>query len=196
MFPGTSEQSLISLRHNNTLDICIQLLLDGSTLMDPKLVPSIPKEEESSEIIVSNHAKKVINFDEDVEISVVRNAIWRKAKSFYKLAMNSPDRLQKNLVVEFIGEEGIDAGALKYDFLEAVIRNVTSEMFETTGNPYKRVPRAEWGTERDFEMAGLMELLTFIISGSDDCLLDEFPRLEDVPRSAATYDLIELCEKV
>ncbi len=101
--------------------------------------------------------------------------------------------------LKFIGEE-----------VEAVIRNVTSEMFETTGNPYKR---AEWGTERDFEMAGLMVahsilqggpglsclppvLYAFIISGSDDCLLDEFPRLEDVPRSAATYDLIELCEKV
>ena len=127
--------------------------------------------------------------------------------------MHNPDRLRKNLVVEFIGEDGIDAAALKYDFLEVVMRRLISEMFETTEDPYSRIPRAEWGNQREFEIAGIIVaysilqggpglgclppvLYALVISGSSDCLLDEFPVLNNVPRSAATFDLIELCEKV
>ena len=161
-------------------------MLDGSyvqqtrtdqTDLDLAVIPTIPDDNQTPESIISAHARRVINFDEDVEISMRRVDIWRKAKSFYKLAMHNPDCLRKNLLL------------------------------------YYRIPRAEWGNQRDFEMAGIIVahsilqggpglgclppvLYALVISGSSDCLLDEFPVLNNVPRSAATFDLIELCEKV
>ena len=48
-------------------------------------------------------------------------------------------------MVEFLNEEGIDAGALKLDFLEEVIKQVSQELFESTGCeffPWNGIP---WG---------------------------------------------------
>ena len=39
-------------------------------------------------------------------------------------------RLRKILFIEFEGEEGIDAGALKAEFFESVMKSLNEELFE------------------------------------------------------------------
>lgn len=89
------------------------------------VTPSLPSEVATAQQVISQHAKKVIDFDRDVHLFVAREDIWRSAKPFYKTALHSPSRLRQNLCVQFEGEEGIDAGALKIDFFEhkIIIKN-------------------------------------------------------------------------
>ena len=68
-----------------------------------------------------------------------------KAKCFYKSCLHTPSRLKKSLVIEFSGEEGYDAGALKKDFFNAFLRHIENDLFE--GRVGRLVPRNLWGHE-------------------------------------------------
>lgn len=39
-------------------------------------------------------------------------------------------------------------------------------------------------------------LYAYLITGSADCLLSEYPTVGDIPRTAATGDLLHLCQEV
>ena len=43
--------------------------------------------------------------------------------SFYKNSMCAPNRLREELNIEFQGEEGIDAGALRCEFFQSLQRH-------------------------------------------------------------------------
>lgn len=110
----------------------------------------------------------------------------------------------------FHGEEG-DVGALRNDFFYATLRGITEKLFE--GQPERLLPRSYWGSEHDFEIAGTA-VAHSILSGGPGfaCLhpaiyaqlavhsiLDEVEDMccaEDIPRNAATVDIISLIEEV
>ena len=62
--------------------------------------------------------------------------IWRDGFSLYKNALSDPNQLMKDLRVEFEGEEGIDAGALK---LELLLNEIDNHLF--VGLPARRIPK-------------------------------------------------------
>ena len=107
---------------------------EGAQVDRLRCVPvSVPGENPSCQNIIRNHSQHKTDFNQDIVLETTRAGIWRKAKAFYKNAINIPERLLRNLVVEFEGEEGIDAGALKGDFFEEV---VNEELFE--GDEFRR----------------------------------------------------------
>ena len=161
--------------------------------------------------ILDMHADKVIDVDNDVLLTMTRACIWNKAWSFYKRALANPSRLRKNVVIEFSGEEGVDAGSLGSEFFTVVVNKVTRSMFE--GQKTRKVSKKEWGAERDFEVAGMIiahsvlnggpgmnclspTMYALLLTGERDEFFEEYPVAADIPLNGAPADLLELIDKV
>jgi len=54
----------------------------------------------------------------DYKLTVDRDEVWRGALIFDKKALTNADILWNNLTISFKGEDGLDAGAIKAEFLE------------------------------------------------------------------------------
>ena len=63
-------------------------------------------------IITQHSAMSMNNMESDIHVKLLRSCISNKAKMFYKAALNNPQVLRRNLVIQFSGEEGLDLGAL------------------------------------------------------------------------------------
>ena len=107
-----------------------------------------------SALLVS-HSQQIMDLGDEYLIRTNRSCIWNEARVFYKRAITtSPEMLRKPLMIEFSGEEGTDAGALLFEFFQAVLRKVDEECFE--GSERRRMPRCHWGSAVELEMAGAM----------------------------------------
>lgn len=157
----------------------------------------------------------MIDASDELIVKVNRAVIFTKALSLYKVANHEPSMLKKSIIVEFSGEEGVDAETLKNNFFEEALRQADVKFFE--GQPERRVPRCHWGSEESLEIVGCMiahsllqrgpgfpclhpglvhYLLTknvAIESLNDSSIL---PVKDDIPMNASTMDLIDLIDKV
>ena len=88
-----------------------------------------------------------------VDITVHRDRIWRTALGFYKGSMKNPNQLHRELRIEFEEEEGIDAGALRNEFYEILLRELNDKLFE--GHCRRRLPKKDSNLQRLFETAGV-----------------------------------------
>ena len=61
--------------------------------------------------ILQNYYILMICEERPVYLEVKRTGLWRRALAFYKQTMGRPDGLKQRLTIDFIGEEGVDAGA-------------------------------------------------------------------------------------
>ena len=80
--------------------------------------------------ILSKHALKVMEIEDDLSIKTNRACMWNKAKALYKNALHNKTMLKQKIMVEFSGEEGVDAGALKNDFYEECLRQADKQFFQ------------------------------------------------------------------
>ena len=64
------------------------------------------------------------------EMAVDRECIWRDAMKHYKRKINDNAGLRKRLEVSFINEDGLDGGAMKTEFFQLVLGEVTKRLFE------------------------------------------------------------------
>lgn len=87
--------------------------------------------------LLSAHQAKFTDLSQFSELEISRERVWRQAMSFYKNSCHRPERLRHELPIEFIGEEGIDAGALRCEFFEQVLKELDQKLFE--GNPQRWV---------------------------------------------------------
>ena len=87
-------------------------------------------------------------------MKVNRCVIFTKALALHKSVKHDPSMLNKSLIIEFSGEDGVDAGALRNDFFEEVLRQADGKFFE--GQEKRRIPRYHWGSEEDLEIVGYM----------------------------------------
>lgn len=201
MFPGENEEEirLYFTEKFYTFDEVVDVLLKKS---EPKSPPSLYS-------IIHSLSAKLINLDEDLQLCMNRSCIWNKAKSFYKVSLKHPERLKKNLMVRFAGEEGIDGGALRNEFFEVVMKHLNEEFFE--GPDDRRLPSKSWGF--DFTMAGAMVAHSILSGGPGlSCLnpslyswwvgLEEeeegfdMPSVADIPVNAANEDLLSMIDEV
>ena len=146
-----------------------------------------------------------------VDITVHRDRIWRTALGFYKGSMKNPNQLRRELRIEFEEEEGIDAGALRNEFYEILLRELNDKLFE--GHCRRRLPKKDSNLQRLFETAGVI-LSHSILQGGPGfpCLcpaafsymlhldkehaLGELPTVDDIPKNAATVGLLSLISDV
>ncbi len=56
--------------------------------------------------------------------------------------------------MEFENEDGVDAGAIRGDFFESLIKIVDAQFFE--GNEFRRIIKKDIGLETQFEVAGMI----------------------------------------
>eukprot|EP00794_Sanderia_malayensis_P010316 gene10316-11387_t len=68
----------------------------------------------------------------DNTITVDREEIWRGALGFYNKALMYKTRLLKELCLIFESENGLDAGAVKTEFFEMLLKEVHMRLFEGT----------------------------------------------------------------
>ena len=147
----------------------------------------------------------------DVLIFVEKDQVWQRAIHFYKCAKAHPEKLRGQLVVEYAGQTGVDAGAIRSDFLEKMITHVDRNLFE--GNPCRWLPLKDRELEPMFEIAGMMQahsvlqggpslsnlnpsVYAYLMTDSIKQSLTEPLQVEDVPLNAAgTNDLIQLIHK-
>ena len=143
--------------------------------------------------------------DKHFELLVSRDRLWRNAACFYKNCLHHQERLSYDLHIEFQGEEGIDAGALKCEFFECLMKEVNERLFE--GEITRRLPKRDNGVERNHEIAGIIFGHSILQGGPAFPVLcpavfdylvygDEFPSVEDIPKNAVTEGIIELIMEV
>lgn len=204
MFPGESETELYKVRQNMSMSEAVDYLLLNQQ-----------NSQADSSSILTNHAVKEIDASDELLVKVNRAVIFTKALALYKGAKHDPSILKKSVIVEFSGEEGVDAGALRNDFYEEALRQADIKFFE--GQPGRRVPRCHWGSEESLEIVGCMIAHSLLQRGpglpclhpglvhylvtkniaieslNDSSIL---PVKDDIPQNASTMDLIDLIDKV
>ena len=81
----------------------------------------------------------------------------------YNNALNNPEQLRQDIRVEFLDQEGVDAGALKLDYLEMLLHEIDANLF--IAHSTRRIPRRDWGLEQAFEVAGVMLAHSLLLGG-------------------------------
>ena len=109
--------------------------------------------------LLKAHANKVMDTCSEYTLSVNRTTpehLWLSAVAFYKGAAILPQKLKKQLVVQFndTGEIGADGGALRKEFFEDVLKEANARLFE--GEDRNRVPKKDCNLEYLFTMAGML----------------------------------------
>lgn len=165
----------------------------------------------SPEELLACVSKIVIRQGVYVDLTLHRDRIWRTALGFYKQCMKDPDQLRREVRIEFDGEEGIDAGALRNEFFELLLRQINDQLFE--GRDNSRLPKKDSNLQRLFECAGVIiahsvfqggpafpclcaAAFNYIIYLDKDKALQEIPTIDDIPQNAATSGLLTLISSV
>ena len=165
--------------------------------------------------LLQTHADKTINRSAEYTLSVNRatsDNFWLSLIAFYKSAKVKPEKLRKQLVIQFseTGEIGADSGALRKEFFEDVLKEVNNRLFE--GNKVSRVPKKDCNLEYELEVAGCLlahsvlqgapgipvlseAVYSYLVSG-DPASMECYPSKDDVPLNIATHSLFTFIEKV
>ena len=175
----------------------------------PQTVDNLPTDA-SLELILSTHTA-VWPDDESLNMKVTRELLWERSQSFYKGLKNQRAQLTKPVNVEFVGEEGVDAGAIRLSYFEMLMGELNSRFFE--GQECNRIPKKDWGLTTIFETAGMMVAHSILNGGpglpcllpavyhsvsspDTDLSLDLLPSVKDIPNSPAYTDLVNFIQKV
>ena len=72
-------------------------------------------------------SSSVIN-DYDSWITTEKDKVWSRAVQFYKTAKVKEKRLQGRVCIEYVDDDGVDAGALCGDFFEKVMTALNEKL--------------------------------------------------------------------
>ncbi len=71
--------------------------------------------------------------------------------------------IKKRVSVAFEHEPGVDAGSVGAEFFGLLLREVNSKLFK--GDDRRRVPKRDWGSELEYEVAGTIVSHSVLHSG-------------------------------
>ena len=165
----------------------------------------------STQQVLREYSARVLDKQHVVQLEVKRERLWRTALGFYKNSARRPERLLHDFCIEFEGEEGIDAGALRNEFFENLLKYMDQEMFK--GDVSRRVPKKDCSLEKNFVYAGMMighsilhggpgypcicpAVYSFLLFGDKEKALQELPSVDNVPKNASTMGLCNLITSV
>ena len=117
-----------------------------------KDVDETPRELSPTNILQEHGAK--FKFEKSFDLVVKRDKLWKSALSFHKNCLHCPERLFYELRIEFDGEEGVDAGALRQQFFQCLMKEMNDKLFE--GALTQRIPKRNSNVEKNFLSAGMM----------------------------------------
>ena len=205
--PHPAESSIVGAATSSNAACSSGTSSQGGTL-SPSLFNF--KEDVSSQELLAQVSQHMLRQGRYVDLIVPRERIWRIALGFYKRCMKDPEQLRRELRIEFEGEEGVDAGALRNEFFEILLREMNELLFE--GQENSRLPK-DSNLQRLFECAGIIIAHSILQGGPGfPCLcvvavsyllhldkeraLQELPTVDDIPQNAATMGLLDLISSV
>ena len=163
--------------------------------------------------LLISHSSTVLDESSEYNISIDRSSdelFWAGLVAFYKGAISNPEKLQKKLVVTFVGtgEIGSDCGSLRKEFFEAGLSLANKKLFE--GESLKRVPKKDLSLEMLFEVTGLLIAHSIVQDGPGFPYLSQYvfdflshqditqcyPTIDDLPLNASTSDVLNLIKEV
>lgn len=221
MFPNVPHTRLEEVISLNGVDDSINVLLEETPTdvqqetISSGVTPALSLPANSSlQTILSVHTSHLMEDTDDLFLKIHKAELWPKALSFYKEIKTDVSKLHRSINIEFIDEEGSDAGALKITFFEMLLRDIDTELFE--GNTNRRVPKKDWGLDGVMEIAGIMVGHSILCGGpgfnclhpahyymmhtgitSSEALPPErLPTVEDIPQSPRYCDLLDLNHQV
>ena len=150
MFPSVGRSQIQHLLADMSAESVIEVLLCKKVRQ--KKLSALLQEQQEKVISTDSHS-----------LVMTRSCIINKAKVYYKGCIHQPSQLKRSLLIQFMGEEGVDGGALKNDFFTAYLRHIQEELFEGQAN--QLVPRSHWGSDCEFEMAGAAIAHSLLLGG-------------------------------
>lgn len=84
----------------------------------------------SLQSILFEHAHHVMDHSHEIFLKVNKDTLWQQALTFYKELKSNEKRARRDLTIQFDGEEGSNAGALKIPFLEMMLQSLNDKLFE------------------------------------------------------------------
>ena len=137
---------------------------------------------------------------DDYSLTVDRDEVWRGALLFYKKALCNSDILRNNLTVSFNGEDGLDAGAIKAEFFEMLLKEIQQRLFE--GSEWSMLPVKDSSKGLLFQLAGIIvshsivqggpsfsalcPAIYFYLADADPLYVLSQLRRQDIPLNAGT----------
>ena len=160
--------------------------------------------------LLNGYVSSIMNESKEIWLNIARNNLWNAVLQFYKTAKHNPDKMKSKLNVEFEGEDGIDAGAIKGTFFELALSEGDQILFE--GDIYSRVPKKDAGLEPYFEYFGMLvvhsivnggptlrnvcpSIYQYIITNDMESTAEQL-NLKGIPQTLASAEAIALIEKV
>ena len=173
-----------------------------------EVMVSSTNEEESLELLLTKQAEKVIDFFSTCTLTVDRTSkesLWLTTVAFYKRSLACPEKLKRELCIQFNNEAGADSGALRREFFEEAILQANSHLLE--GEDENRVMKKDWGMESMYEVMGCLVAHSILQNGpampcfslaTYDFLTGRncYPEMGDIPLTLGTHQLISLISKV
>lgn len=150
--------------------------------------------------------------DYDSWITTEKDKVWSRAVQFYKTTKVKEKRLRGRVCIEYVDDDGVDAGALRGDFFEKLMTALNEKLFE--GDDFRKLPKKDGGMEQLFEIGGMMVAHSVIQGGpSLSCInpalyhymmtdnveqsIMMYPlQVSNIPLNAGTADLINLIQQV
>ena len=125
-------------------------LIDGIISRDQRMINKLNFLREFPEVMnfktrslyFKEKMKKKINEEKNLHINIKRSKIL--SSSFKQLQKISPDQWMNKIVIEFIGEEGIDAGGLTTEWFTLIIK----ELFDPQNNLFKSTKNESYQPNR------------------------------------------------
>ena len=106
-------------------------------------------------------------------LTISREHLWREGLLFYKASLGNKEKLFKKLSLQFIGEEGIDGGALTNEFFTLLFSEIKSQLFEPVNSKtWLFVPKRTGGNLQFFKIVGMIVAHSILQGGP---LFNHFP---------------------
>lgn len=90
------------------------------------------KKQKLDELTLAEVLQKLVTNVKESEytLTIDRDEVWRGALSFYKKALYDKEKLWQSLSIIFKEEEGLDAGAMRAEFFELLLKEIQLRLFE------------------------------------------------------------------
>lgn len=115
---------------------------------------------------------KRVDSDSSTNITISRERIWRDCLSFYKVSFVDKFRLFRELKVEFLGEDGVDCGALKLEFFQVSLEAAKKSLLEAAEDCM--IPKKTSASHLAYKVLGALIGHSVLQSGPGICCFPEW----------------------
>ena len=110
---------------------------------------------ESGSAVIQSFVDRNLDTVNTKVLKIKREEIWRDAVRFYKISMAKKSNLFQKLVVEFEGENDIDASGLTIEYFTKFFEIVGRDLFETVKPGTFLIPKRSGGNLTLFKILGI-----------------------------------------